>query len=294
MGNVAKNRAAQATISDDVARCRKLFWRAFDIECPDRPAALFSSWHSSRTTSGLDTSDVEIGPGRLPEWLQAAKLHAEAFARKHHLLDFWAVADITNTLTMMINAGMPMPFGEYPLEVKIAPTNADDDAALNHALAVLLEVNGIPNGVGIPLPILNQALEIQAQSRANRIKRMRTVSYSGHWNPFEEPRMNASKRIRAEFEKQLAAELDRIEAETDQSRKPVNFDDLTPFRWLVRSQVLRETFDDIAEREARTWSAVQKGANKAARACGLTTDTAGRPRGAKEKRYRSVKVRLQN
>jgi hypothetical protein len=100
------------------------------------------------------------------------------------------------------------------------------------------------------------------------------------WNPQFERKSAARERIRADFERHLADELDRIEAIANDrlTTPPKLTSGDVHFRWLVHYQVQDLDWDQIAERADRSAKQVREAARAIARTVGIEPRK-GTPRG---------------
>lgn len=134
------------------------------------------------------------------------------------------------------------------------------------------------------------------------------VRFQNTWNPLTENRSGASKRLREAASTKIEKRLDEIEGLLlERSRLPVFKEGAAPryavrrtvqkreiehFAWLVRYQVLEESFEGVARSAHRSPKAIEHGVKKAAALVELhlrKPSTGGRPLGRKDSKRRTVR-----
>lgn len=114
----------------------------------------------------------------------------------------------------------------------------------------------------------------------------------GHWNPFDETRERAEKRLLRDFKKKLTEYLDKTEqlAEEEGTAAPRKRDPEAHFEWLVRYQVHRWSYNEVAKHYNCDRTTASHGIQSTATLIDLSlvTKNRGRPPGQKETRKRHI------
>ncbi|NJL26892.1 MAG: hypothetical protein HC897_02915 [Thermoanaerobaculia bacterium] len=114
----------------------------------------------------------------------------------------------------------------------------------------------------------------------------------GHWNPFDETRERAQKRLLRVFQKKLTEYLDQTEqlARKEGTAAPRKRDPASHFEWLVRYQIHGWDYGKVATKYGRVEKTISDGIQRTAALLNLELirRKAGRPPGKKEshKRHR--------